>query len=237
MGLLEVVITAFALSVDAFVCSVISGKRRMEAASRLLTACAIAAAFGAFQFLMPVIGFFAGNSLQKYFADYDHWVAFTLLALVSLNMLKEAFFGDDDHQDAKEASETKDKNSSDSLSCGPCENIVKETSSSTADGDGSSKRLQIGVLTLLALAVGTSIDALAVGVSYGLVSNTIVLAATIIGVICAACSLTGFYLGQVLAYFKRLDPLLNTLGALVLLAIGVKILIEHEALAQLMALA
>ena len=96
MSWLEVFGIALALSVDAFVCSIISGKRRLTAQARLMTAITVAFAFGLFQFLMPLIGFFAGVVIQKYFAAYDHWVAFILLAGVGLNMLKEAFTGEEE---------------------------------------------------------------------------------------------------------------------------------------------
>ncbi len=237
MGLVEVVITALALSVDAFVCSVISGKKRLEPTQRLVTGLTIALAFGFFQFLMPVIGFVAGVTLQKHFAAFDHWVAFGLLALVALNMLKEAFFDGDDDKDKAEQLIKPDPNApccqecmaagrDNSERCGACTKLEPDAAS-------CQRKLQIGFFTLLALAVGTSIDALAVGVSYGLIQDTILLAATIIGVICALCSLVGFYLGQVLALFERLDPVLNTIGALVLLGIGVRILSEHQALSFL----
>ena len=209
MSWLEVVGIALALSIDAFVCSVISGKRRLNSRARLYTAMAIAFAFGLFQFLMPVIGFFAGISIQKYFAAYDHWVAFGLLAIVALNMLKEALFAKDEDSDGK-------------CAC---------NDPSTQHTIKHERLVQIGLFTLLAMAVGTSIDALAVGVSYGLLQGTILWAATIIGVICAACSFTGFFLGQALTCFAKMDPLLNVAGAVVLLGIGVRILLEHKAFA------
>ena len=44
-----------------------------------------------FQFLMPVIGWSAGRTVSAYIADYDHWVAFGLLALIGGKMLVDAF--------------------------------------------------------------------------------------------------------------------------------------------------
>ncbi|MBU3845263.1 MAG: manganese efflux pump MntP family protein [Candidatus Anaerobiospirillum pullicola] len=209
MSWLEVVGIALALSVDAFVCSVISGKRRLNSRARLYTAMAVAFAFGLFQFLMPVIGFFAGVAIQKYFAAYDHWVAFGLLAIVAINMLKEAFFAKDEDGDSK---------------CACNDPATQQTIK-------HEHLVQIGLFTLLAMAVGTSIDALAVGVSYGLLQGTILWAAAIIGVICASCSFTGFFLGQALTRFAKMDPVLNVAGAVVLLGIGVHILLEHQAFA------
>lgn len=195
MGLFSILLTALALSVDAFVCSVICGKRPLVGMQRWTTGLQVSLSFGFFQFLMPVIGFFAGITIHKHFSEYDHWVAFVLLAGVALNMLKEAFFGEDEQQEDQE----------------------------------NSNLLHISLWSLLAMSIATSIDALAVGVSYGMVQSTIIFAALIIGVICALCSLLGFSIGQYLSKFKRLDPCLNVIGALVLLGISVNILLEHNA--------
>lgn len=205
---LEIFGFALALSVDAFVCSIISGKKRLSSSARICTALTVAFAFGFFQFLMPVIGFFAGVAIQKYFSAYDHWVAFLLLAIVSFNMLKEAFFGGDDDPDNHKCD---------------CQNEPY-----------TEHLIQIGFFTLLAMAVGTSIDALAVGVTFGLMQVNIFSAATIIGVVCAICSFNGFFIGQALSRFHCMEPVLNVAGALVLLGIGGKILIEHQAFAALL---
>ena len=50
----------------------------------------------------------------------------------------------------------------------------------------------------------------------------------------AWCSFNGFFLGQALTRFSRMDPILNVAGALVLIGIGCKILIEHQAFAGLL---
>lgn len=51
--------------------------------------------FGLFQFLMPVIGWLAGTEVESLIRNYDHWVAFGLLALVGLRMIRAAFRQDD----------------------------------------------------------------------------------------------------------------------------------------------
>lgn len=206
MGLIEVFLTSLALSVDAFVCSIITGKRNLSGMARWRTGFIIALAFGVFQFLMPVIGFFAGFKIQEHFSAYDHWVAFALLAAVAVNMLKEVFKKDDDEEDK-------------------CACACEDESSNKKE-----RLFNISLVTLLAMAIGTSIDALAVGVSYGMIQDTIVGTATIIGVICFISSFIGFALGQALSHFKRLDPILSCLGAVVLVGIAVKILHEHGAL-------
>ena len=208
MSLSQMLIIALALSVDALVCSIITGKSSCNNISRLITGFTVAFSFGLFQFLMPILGFLGGKQLQETLAAFDHWIAFILLSGVGANMLKEAYSSyREQHFDDDSGVESKD------CSTGPL--------------------LQVGLISLLSMAIGTSIDALAVGVSYGLVSDAIMLCASIIGIVCFICSLLGYFLGQVLSAFKAIDPILNLLGAIVLISIGVNILIEHQALEQI----
>ncbi|MCU0292658.1 MAG: manganese efflux pump MntP family protein [Thermoanaerobaculaceae bacterium] len=81
--------------------------------------------------------------------------------------------------------------------------------------------------TLLMLAVATSIDALAVGFSLAMLQVSIWLPAVVIGVVCAALSVAGVRLGRVLgsAFGTRME----VVGGLVLIAIGVRILVQHLA--------
>lgn len=99
-------------------------------------------------------------------------------------------------------------------------------------GDEDEKELKrISFMVLLSLGTATSIDALALGFSLGLVYPTIAMFSLVTGITCFACSFAGFMAGQYLCRFKRLDRGLNLLGGLVLLSIGIKILIEHQAFA------
>ena len=51
--------------------------------------------FGLFQALMPIIGWLAGMSIQRWIQAYDHWVAFALLLFVGGKMIYEAFHNDE----------------------------------------------------------------------------------------------------------------------------------------------
>ena len=206
MSISQMLIIALALSVDALVCSIITGKSSCNNISRLITGFTVAFSFGLFQFLMPILGFLGGKQLQETLAAFDHWIAFILLSGVGANMLKEAY------------TSYREQHSDDDSSGGHC---------------NSNHLLQVSLIALLSMAIGTSIDALAVGVSYGLVSDAIMLCASIIGIVCFICSLMGYFLGQVLCAFKAIDPILNLLGAIVLISIGVNILIEHHAIEQI----
>ena len=89
MTLPAILIISVALAMDAFAVAVASGIRLQCLHGSQVAR--MAGVFGFFQFLMPVLGWFVGLSVQQYIEAYDHWVAFGLLAFVSLRMLKEAW--------------------------------------------------------------------------------------------------------------------------------------------------
>ena len=144
--------------------------------------------FGLFQFLMPVIGWALGLSVRSYIEAWDHWIAFALLTLVGLNMLREAWFGEEEEK---------------------------------RSGDPTRG------LQLIMLAVATSIDAMAVGLSFAMIGVSVWGPAVIIGLVCAAVTAAGVKLGRLLGGSDILGNKVSVLGALVLIGIGVKILYEH----------
>jgi len=81
------------------------------------------------------------------------------------------------------------------------------------------------LLILLALSIATSIDALAVGITLSLLTSAIALAVTLIGVITFGLSLAGVYLGKRFGHF--FESRIEVVGGLILIAIGIKILVEH----------
>ena len=97
MGLIEVLILAVGLSMDAFAVSICKGLAMCKV--KLKNACIVGLWFGAFQAGMPLIGYFLGASFQKYIEAVDHWVAFALLFLIGINMIREAVFGDEEKCD------------------------------------------------------------------------------------------------------------------------------------------
>ena len=82
-------------------------------------------------------------------------------------------------------------------------------------------------LTLVALAVATSVDALAVGFSLGLLESTILLPAAVIGIVAAAFTLVGMQLGRRAG--RLLGVWARRAGGIVLIAIGMQILVRHLA--------
>ncbi|MBQ4067486.1 MAG: manganese efflux pump [Clostridia bacterium] len=88
MGLVEILILAVGLSMDAFAVSVCKGLAMGRI--KWKNACIVGLWFGAFQAGMPLCGYFLGASFQKYIEAVDHWVALGLLCLIGLNMIREA---------------------------------------------------------------------------------------------------------------------------------------------------
>jgi putative Mn2+ efflux pump MntP len=93
MSIVEIVITAFALAMDAFAVSIASGIAIHNL--KLKHAVTIAIWFGLFQAIMPVLGWLSGRSVFQYVSHIDHWVAFGLLLFIGGKMIYEAFKIDD----------------------------------------------------------------------------------------------------------------------------------------------
>lgn len=182
--MLEIILIAVSLALDAFAVSVSSGISVPGFGRR--QAVKMGLWFGGFQFAMPLAGWFLGSSVSRYIEAVDHWVAFGLLALIGGRMVWGALRPGDGGEEAP------------------------------AD-------LSAGRLCLLAVA--TSIDALAVGISMAFMRVDILLSAAVIGLVAFALSVVGGLVGRRLgALFQRRAELV---GGLVLVGIGLKILLEH----------
>jgi manganese efflux pump family protein len=94
MDWLSILGIAVALAMDAFAVALAAGTVLNPLTSRHLFRFGFH--FGLFQFLMPVIGWLAGLTVQKWITDYDHWIAFILLAFVGGKMIWEALKHDDE---------------------------------------------------------------------------------------------------------------------------------------------
>lgn len=154
--------------------------------------------FGGFQALMPVTGYFLGVSFADLVERIDHWIAFGLLLLIGGNMIREAL------QKEKEAV--------------PAGGAVDKS----AQGDSS-----FTFRTMLLLAIATSIDALAVGISFAFLRTPLWPSIFVIGLTTAAFSAVGLLIGKKVG--DRFHKGAEILGGLILIAIGLKILLEHLA--------
>lgn len=182
MGIVELLLISVGLAMDAFAVSV--GKGMTLKRVRPYHALSAGLWFGGFQGLMPIIGYFVGRSFSSYVTAVDHWIAFGLLALIGLNMIRETLKGDDEAHDAN-----------------------------------------FGFKAMLLMAIATSIDAMAVGVSMAFVDVNIWMSALIIGLVTLVISASGVYLGML--FGSRLGSSAGIFGGLILIGIGVKTLIEH----------
>jgi manganese efflux pump family protein len=183
MSLVTIIILAVGLGVDAF--SVAIGIGAANDKKSWIPILRLSAAFGIFQFVMPIIGWLAGLSVVEIIASFDHWIAFALLALVGGKMIHEGF---EKESDEKKADQTRG-------------------------------------WPLLLLSIATSIDALAVGFSFSVLKNPILFPAVIIGIVCFVMTTIGMIFGKMLA--KIFGKKVEIFGGLVLIAIGIKILIDH----------
>lgn len=92
--MLEVLLLAVALSMDAFAVAIGLGAKHRASPVRLASLAGVY--FGVFQALMPATGYLGGKSLFGWLASYAPWVAFILLAAIGGKMIYESFAGDDE---------------------------------------------------------------------------------------------------------------------------------------------
>lgn len=183
MQVFELFLIAVGLSMDAFAVAVCKGLSVKKVT--LKTMLIIGAYFGIFQALMPLIGYFIGVQFSAYITSIDHWIAFGLLSVIGINMIREALSKEDDDD----------------------------------------KACDLSPKAMLPLAVATSIDALAVGVTFAFLQTDIVPAVSFIGVITFTLSAAGVKIGSV--FGKKFKSKAEITGGVILILMGLKILLEH----------
>ena len=182
MSLWELFVIAVGLSMDAFAVAICKGL----SVGRVRGSHAVTAGiyFGGFQMLMPLLGYLLGVRFQEIIAGVDHWIAFILLGIIGINMIRES-----------------------------------------RNTDAESLDSSFGFKAMLPLAVATSIDALAVGVTFAFLNVNILWAVTFIGVITFILSSIGVKVGHV--FGLRYKGKAEFAGGLILVLMGCKILLEH----------
>ena len=98
MPYFEIMLLALALSMDAFAVAIATGVRLRKINRRQFFR--LCFHFGLFQCLMPIIGWALGLTVRHYIEAWDHWVAFALLTLVGINMIRESLGNDDEEQES-----------------------------------------------------------------------------------------------------------------------------------------
>ncbi len=195
MGFFELFMIAVGLSMDAFAVAVCKGLGMRRLS--LSRAAIIAAFFGFFQAFMPVVGWALGSQFAQLVEPIDHWIAFGLLAFIGGKMIWDAFHEDDETSDV------------------PGE---------MANGR-SMPEPPLDLRELVMLAIATSIDALAVGVTFAFLRVDIAPAASFIGVVTFVLSFAGVVIGH--QFGSRWEKPSTIVGGVVLILIGVKTLVEH----------
>ena len=212
MQLWEIALTGLSLAMDAFAVSMCKGVEMKKFIFKF--ALAIAGSFALFQMLMPLIGWVVVTLLREaiesgsdtgvqIIEQSDNWIAFALLGFLGVKMIIDAVKPWFKKRRALKRGEK----------------YVEEA----LDPDAP---VRLGVKTLLVMSVATSIDALAVGVTFGLLENiNIWTSIGIIGAITFTLCLVGVLIGVKVG--ARFQHKAESLGGVVLIALGIKILVEH----------
>lgn len=182
MGLTELFLLAVGLSMDAFAVAVCKGLAMSKITPKKIAV--VGLWFGGFQALMPAAGYFLGIRFKDSITAVDHWIAFILLSLIGINMIREAFSDDED----------------------------------------SSNDL-LYFKTMLPLAVATSIDALAVGITFAFLNVHIMAAVSFIGIVTFVIAAAGVKIGNI--FGTKYKSKAEIAGGIILILLGVKILLEH----------
>jgi len=204
MHLLELLLIAIGLSMDAFAVAITIGLSTQKSIFR--KALVVGLYFGIFQAAMPLIGFLIGTQFADMIIAYDHWIAFVLLCIIGGKMIYESL--------RKEG--CKDRRCPD----GTCEDR-------TCPGGKKPENREISPkpAVMLPFAIATSIDALAVGVSFAFLQVDIVPAVSIIGITTLLLSAAGVKIGNI--FGGRFKARAEFVGGVILVLIGLKIVLEH----------
>ncbi len=197
----ELFIMAVALAMDAFAVSICKGLA--TAGSYIKTGLACGIWFGVFQGLMPFIGWLLGSTVSSYIEGYSSYIAFALLAFLGGKMIFEAI------GEAKEAKKAEAE--------GVC-----------LCADNAEKNASLAPKIMVVFAIATSIDALAAGLTLAAVGMNIfgaLMAVLFIGVVTFLFSFVGAAAGARIG--SRFSTKAQIAGGVVLIALGLKILIEH----------
>ncbi|MCL2819714.1 MAG: manganese efflux pump MntP family protein [Oscillospiraceae bacterium] len=186
---------AIGLSMDAFAVSVCIGLSMKKVMLR--NAILVGLYFGFFQAAMPLIGYIAGSQFADMITAFDHWIAFCLLAFLGGKMIYSSFKKEE-----------------------PMEN-----EESMENEEPIKKEASLGPKKMLPLAIATSIDALAVGISFAFLQVNILSAVLLIGITTFILSAAGVKIGSIFGIkFKSKAELL---GGIILILIGTNILLDH----------
>ena len=186
MSVVELFILAVGLSMDAFAVAICKGLCMRKVTIKKVGI--VGLYFGLFQAGMPMIGYILGSQFSDKISSIDHWIAFILLSLIGISMIKESL-------EKEEKSECK-----------------------TEEEELSFKNMSI-------LAVATSIDALAVGVTFAFLKVNIIPAVSFIGITTLVLSMIGVKIGNI--FGVKYKSKAELVGGIILILMGINIPLEH----------
>ena len=185
MGLIELLLLAVGLSMDAFAVSICKGLAMKKISFKSCAICGVW--FGGFQALMPLLGWLLGKQFEHLITSVDHWIVFALLSMIGGKMIYDAL-----------------------KSGGEAECPVED---------------KLDLKELVGLSFATSIDALAVGISFAFLNVQILPSVATIGVTTCLLSMLGVAIGQ--KFGAKYQDRATLVGGIVLVLIGLRILLEH----------
>jgi putative Mn2+ efflux pump MntP len=183
MGLLEIILIAVSLSMDAFAVSITLGLSANKIQAKEMIVPGLY--FGSFQALMPAIGYFLSIYFVNKIKNLDHWIALALLGFIGGKMILDSLAKKKEKIDAYSFKFTK----------------------------------------MLVLALATSIDALAIGITFAFFKVHILKAILITGSTTFIISTCGVKIGNISG--TKFKSQSEFIGGTILILLGIKIVVEH----------
>lgn len=188
MKFTELLAIAIGLSMDAFAVSI--GKGLSIKKINIKKILIISSYFCFFHLSMIILGYFLGSTFTTFIQKIDHWLAFILLLIIGLEMIKDSF--------KNEQEKVNDK---------------------------------LDFKSMFLLGIATSIDALAIGVTFAFFDLSLILVLSTIGVTILILSSIGTIIGN--KFGNKLSNKAKILGGIILIFMGLKILFEHIGIIEL----
>jgi putative Mn2+ efflux pump MntP len=199
LKVIEVIILALALSMDAFAVSIGLGSKFFHRTTPLAIMAGVY--FGFFQGVMPLIGYLGGRGALGWIGDYASWIACIILFLIGSKMIYESILGDLEKDIEKIITNNLEKD------------IIKNL---------EKDNVNITYKLMLVLAIATSIDALAAGFTLTILDVNPFIACAIIGMTTLVFSGVGVFVGAKSGTW--LETKAELFGGIVLILIGFKLL-------------
>jgi len=184
--------------------------------------------FGGAHALLLLAGWIVGIELRDYISAWDHWVVFGLLGFLGGEMIVEALNDDEGPAEVSvfdtygQGGSGKTYPRSGRRHCYGYARRLVQVSDAAALAD-ESRFFETSTLGVLSIAL--SLDALAIGLSFSMIDVSIGVPTVIIGAVVFTFTLLGFPIGSHSGAFIK--DRIGILGGLVLIAIGLKVLLEH----------